>query len=92
MYCDFMFWTYESFDRNGGSCFLAFIIESSNTRGNCCELKGRGLKEFQHKLKGVKYILIEEFSVIDKEMFRWVDRKLRQARVNLTYNFVFYFS
>ena len=59
---------------------------------NCCELKGRGLKEFQYKLKGVKYILIEEFSVIDKEMFRWVDRRLRQARVNLTYNFVFYFS
>ena len=46
---------------------------------NCCELNDQVLAELQYKMHGVKYIWIDEFSVIGQKMSGWVDRKLHQA-------------
>ena len=46
---------------------------------NSCELKGRVLSKLQLRLANVRYIVIDEFSVIGQKMFGWIDRRLRQA-------------
>ena len=46
---------------------------------NNCDLRGKPLATLQNKLLGVKYIIIDEFSVIGQKMLGWIDRRLRQA-------------
>ena len=43
------------------------------------ELTGQALTSLQAKLCGEKYIIIDEFSVLEQNMLGWVDRRLRQA-------------
>ena len=45
------------------------------------------LAEFQYKLQGVKYILIDEFSVTGQKMFEWIYRRLHQASGKLNLQF-----
>ena len=37
------------------------------------------LSKLQDDLKGIKYLIINEYSVIGPKMFGWIDRRLRQA-------------
>ena len=46
---------------------------------NNCDLKGTALAKLQMRLKDVKYIIIDEFSVIGQKMLGWIDRRCRQA-------------
>ena len=46
---------------------------------NSCDLKGRALTDLQIKFKDVKYLIIDEFSVIGQRMLGWIDRRLREA-------------
>ena len=43
------------------------------------DLKGDSLQRLQLSLHGVKYIIIDEFSVIGQKLFGWLDRRCRQA-------------
>lgn len=45
----------------------------------CCELKSQTLTDLQLKFLGVKYLIIDKFSVMGQDMFGWVDRCLRQV-------------
>ena len=50
------------------------------TRGrNNCDLRGQHLQKLQISLKGIKYIIIDEFSVIGQTLFGWIDRRCHQA-------------
>ena len=42
-------------------------------------LQGAALKALQNKLAGVRYIVIDELSMVSQAQFAWVDRRLRQA-------------
>jgi len=42
------------------------------------DLKGKSLQKLQIKLMGVKYIIIDEFSVIAQKMLGWVGKRCRQ--------------
>ena len=44
-----------------------------------CDLKGQALAKLQETMKEIKYIIIDEFSVIGQQMMGWIDRHLRQA-------------
>ena len=65
----------------------AFIIEGSTlhtllglpTRGEFKELDGNRLHQLQQSLAGVKYIIIDEMSMVGRKMFGQIDRCLRQA-------------
>ena len=43
------------------------------------DLKGDSLQRLQLSLHGVKYIIIDEFSVIGQKLFGWLDRRRSQA-------------
>ena len=45
----------------------------------CCELKSQTLTDLQLKFLGVKYLIIDKFSVMGQNMFGWIDRCLRQV-------------
>ena len=42
-------------------------------------LQGQSLKALQISLAGVKYIIIDELSMVRQAQFAWVDRRLRQG-------------
>ena len=42
-------------------------------------LQGQRLKDLQSSLAGVKYIIIDELSMVSQAQFAWVDRRLRQG-------------
>ena len=42
-------------------------------------LQGQSLKALQTSLAGVKYIIIDELSMVSQAQFAWVDRRLRQG-------------
>lgn len=46
---------------------------------NKCDLKGPTLNKLQLRFSGIKYLIIDEFSVIGQNMLGWIDRRLRQA-------------
>ena len=46
---------------------------------NCCELKGSVLADMQMKMAHIRYLIIDEFSVIGQRTLEWIDRKLQQA-------------
>lgn len=46
---------------------------------NVYDLKEKTLSQLQDKLKGIKYIIIDEYSVIGQKMFEWIYRKLKQS-------------
>lgn len=43
------------------------------------QLKGTSLKSLQDKLKGVKYIILDELSMVRQAQLAWMERRLRQA-------------
>ena len=43
------------------------------------ELQGNALQQLQLRLTGIKYIIIDEMSMMGLRMFAWVDKRLRQA-------------
>ena len=51
---------------------LRLLIHGRNT----CDLKGEALAQLQEKLKNIKYVIIDEFSVIGLRMLRWIDKCL----------------
>ena len=46
---------------------------------NLHDLKGPALLRLQEKLNGVKYIIIDEFSVIGLNLLGWIDKRCRQG-------------
>ena len=48
------------------------------SRGNK-ELTGTSLIRLQQNLKGINYIIIDEYSMLGQTMFGWIDRRCRQA-------------
>ena len=43
------------------------------------ELKGEALMKLQEDLRGIEYIIIDEFSVVGQNMFGWINSRCRQA-------------
>ena len=43
------------------------------------DLEGSALMRLQEKLKGKRYILIDEMSMLGQTSFTWIDKRLRQA-------------
>ena len=50
---------------------------------NCNDLRGPTLAKLQHKLKDIKYLIVDEVSMLGQNMMAWVDKRLRQATTNL---------
>ena len=42
-------------------------------------LKSSALTRLQGDLKGVKYLIIDEFSVIGQKMFGWINKRCKEA-------------
>ena len=42
-------------------------------------LKSSALAKLQSDLNGVKYLILDEFSVIGQNMFGWINRRCKQA-------------
>ena len=51
------------------------------------DLKGPALSNLQMRLKDVKYIIIDEFSVIGQNMFGWIDKRCCQVTGSLEETF-----
>ena len=47
-------------------------------RGNK-DLKGHSLLRLQDQLRDVKYILIDEYSMLGQTLLGWIDKRCRQA-------------
>ncbi|XP_068697264.1 ATP-dependent DNA helicase PIF1-like [Montipora foliosa] len=47
-------------------------------RGNT-DLKGQALVRLQDKLQNIKYILIDEYSMLGQTLLGWIDKRCRQA-------------
>lgn len=45
-----------------------------------CDLKGSALLKLQSALSSVKYLIIDEFSVIGQKMLGWIDRRCKQGK------------
>lgn len=65
----------------------AFIIDGQTllhtllalpTRGDFKELEGNRLHQIQQQLSSVKYIIIDEMSMVGRRLFGQIDRRLRQ--------------
>ena len=48
------------------------------SRGNKA-LTGESLVRLQNNLKGITYIIIDEYSMLGQAMLGWIDRRCRQA-------------
>ena len=46
---------------------------------NCNNLTGQTLASLQHKMKQIKYLIVDEVSMMGQTMITWVDKRLRQA-------------
>ena len=46
------------------------------------DLKGSALMKLQEDLSNIKYLLIDEFSVVGQKMLGWIDRRCRQGTGN----------
>ena len=46
------------------------------------DLKGPSLLRLQESMSGIKYILIDEFSVVGQKLLGWIDKRCRQATGN----------
>ena len=44
-----------------------------------CDLKGQSLRKLQDDMSGIKYIIIDEYSVIGQKLFGWIDNRCKQA-------------
>ena len=49
------------------------------TKGEMIRLEGDALRQLQESLAGVKYIIIDEMSMVGRKIFGQVDQQLRQA-------------
>ena len=49
------------------------------TRGDFKELEGNRLHQLQQSLSGIKYLIIDEMSMVGRKMFGQIDRRLRQV-------------
>ena len=49
------------------------------TRGEFKDLQGESLNDLQKSMNGVKYIIIDEISMVGRKMFGQIDKRLRQA-------------
>ena len=66
-----------AFNING--CTIHSLLKLPvGSRGNK-ELTGQGLVRLQNSLKGIAYIIIDEYSMLGQTMLRWIERRCRQA-------------
>ena len=42
-------------------------------------LSGQSLKEFQLRMKGIKYVIIDEVSMLKQDELNWINQRLQQA-------------
>ena len=55
------------------------LCTHSITRGEFKDLQGESLNNLQKSMNGVKYVIINEMSMVGRKMFGEVDKRLRQA-------------
>ena len=66
-----------SYNING--CTIHSLLKLPvGSRGNK-ELTGQALLRLQNNLKGISYIIIDEYSMLGQTMLGWIDRRCRQA-------------
>ena len=64
---------------NINGCTIHFLLKLPvGTRGNK-ELTAQALVRLQNNLKGIAYIIIDEYSMLGQTMLGWIDRRCRQA-------------
>ena len=42
------------------------------------DLSGPSLVQIQHQIRGIEYIIIDEYSMLGQTLFGWIDKRLRQ--------------
>ena len=50
---------------------------------NCNDLRGQALAKLQHKMKHIRYLIVDEISMLGQNMMAWADKRLRQATTKL---------
>ena len=48
---------------------------------------GQALATLQHKLKDIRYLIVDEVSMLGQNIMAWVDRRLRQAKTHIDISF-----
>ena len=46
---------------------------------NLKDLKGPALLQLQERLSGIKYLIIDEYSVVGQNLLGWIDKRCRQG-------------
>ena len=50
---------------------------------SCNDLTGQALAKLQHKIMDIRYLIVDEVSMLGQNMMAWVDKRLRQATTHL---------
>ena len=76
------FFGIAAFNINGQTLHSLLKLPIRGKRSN--DLKGQALATLRDNLASIKYIIIDEFSVICQKMLGWIDRRCRQGTGNST--------
>ena len=66
-----------------GGITLHSALRLPEQKINCNDLRGQALAILQHKLKDIRYLIVDEISMLGQNMMAWVDKRLRQATTHL---------
>src|SRR5271154_6599391 len=68
-----------AFNIRGRTIHSALSIPIINSKNNNIDIDGERLKQLQERLENVKYIIIDEKSMVGRRMLSLIDIRLRQA-------------
>ena len=66
-----------------GGITLISALHLPIQKHNCTDLRGQTLAKLQHKISNIKYLIVNEVSMLGQNMMAWIDKRLRQATTHL---------
>ena len=66
-----------AFNVKGQTLHSVFQLPIKGKRST--DLRGQALKKLQDDMLGIKYVIMDEYSVIGQKLFGWIDRRCKQA-------------
>ena len=66
-----------AFNVKGQTLHSVFQLPMKGKRST--DLKGQALTKLQSDMLGIRYVIIDEYSVIGQKLFEWIDRRCKRA-------------
>lgn len=70
----------SALNANGRTIHSALRLYFDSKNKDCVDLKGESLKLFQDKMKNVKFLIIEEFSMVGTRMLNIINKRCMQMK------------